>query len=65
MPLVGSTLEHGGIAMNVLTNLMNWDPVAWMSILMVVIAVAIVVFLGFKVSALMKQDAEAHKRERP
>jgi uncharacterized membrane protein len=47
--------------MNVLTNMMNWDPVAWMSILMIVIAIAIVVFLYFKVSALMKQDAEAHK----
>ncbi|WP_295389158.1 hypothetical protein [uncultured Thiodictyon sp.] len=51
--------------MNVLTNLMNWDPVAWMSILMVAIAVAIVVFLAFKVSALIKQDAAAHKDEQP
>jgi len=50
--------------MNVLTNMMNWDAVAWMSILMVVIAVVIVVFLTFKVSALMKQDAEAHKNQR-
>lgn len=50
--------------MNVLTNMMNWDPVAWMSILMVIIAIVIVVFLYFKVSALIKQDAEAHKNER-
>ena len=50
--------------MNVLTNMMNWDPVALMSILMVVIAVVIVVFLYFKVSALIKQDAEAHKHQR-
>jgi hypothetical protein len=37
--------------MNVLSNIMNWDPVAWMSMLMVVIAIVIVVFLYFKVSA--------------
>jgi ABC-type Fe3+-siderophore transport system permease subunit len=48
---------------NVLTNMMNWDPVAWMSILMVVIAIVIVVFLAFKVKALMNQDAEAHKHQ--
>ena len=50
--------------MNVLTNMMNWDPVAWMSILMVVIAIVIIVFLYFKVAALIKQDAEAHKNQR-
>jgi uncharacterized membrane protein len=43
--------------------MMNWDPVAWMSVLMVVICVVIVVFLGFKVKALMNQDAEAHKNQ--
>jgi len=48
---------------NVISNMMNWDPVAWMSILMVVISVVIVVFLYFKVAALIKQDAEAHKNE--
>ncbi len=47
--------------MNVLSNMMNWDPVAWVSILMVVIAVIIVVFLAFKVRALMKRDAESHQ----
>jgi hypothetical protein len=51
--------------MNVLTNLMNWDPVALLSILMVALAIVIVVFLYFKVSALMRQDAEAHKDQRP
>lgn len=51
--------------MGVVTNLMNWDPVAWMSILMVVLAVAIVVFLGYKVRELMKRDAEAHKDQQP
>ncbi|WP_295451746.1 hypothetical protein [uncultured Thiodictyon sp.] len=51
--------------MNVLTNLMNWDPVAWMSILMVLGAVAIVVFLAFKVAALIKHDAQAHKNDEP
>ncbi len=50
--------------MNVFSNMMNWDPVVWMSILMVIIAIVIVVFLGFKVGALMKQDAEAHKNQK-
>jgi uncharacterized membrane protein len=50
--------------MNVLSNMMNWDPVAWMSVLMVVVAIVIVVFLYFKVAALIKQDAEAHKSQR-
>jgi hypothetical protein len=59
----GSTVENGGIAMNVITNLTNWDPVALLSILMVVIAIAIVVFISFKVSALIKQDAAAHKND--
>jgi len=45
----------------VLSNMMNWDPVAWMSVLMVVIAVIIVVFLSLKVKALMNRDAEEHK----
>jgi hypothetical protein len=49
--------------MNVLTNMMNWDPVAWMSVLMVIIAIVIIVFLAFKVRALMHQDAEAHKHQ--
>jgi hypothetical protein len=48
-------------AMKLLGNIMNWDPVAWMSILMVIGAIVIVVFLSFKVSALMKRDAETHK----
>ncbi len=51
--------------MNVVTNLMNWDPVAWMSILMVVLAVVIITFLAFKVAALIKHDAEAHKQQKP
>jgi hypothetical protein len=49
--------------MNVLTNLTNWDPVALMSILMVVLAIVIVVFLSMKISALIKQDAEKRKDE--
>ena len=49
--------------MNVLTNMMNWDPVAWVSILMVVIAIAIVTYLFFKVRALIRQDAETHKNK--
>ena len=47
----------------VLSQVMNWDLVAWMSILMVVVAIVIVVFLAFKVKALMKKDAEAHKNQ--
>jgi hypothetical protein len=50
-------------AKGVFSNMMNWDPVAWMSVLMIVIAVVIIVFLYFKVSALIKQDAEAHKNQ--
>jgi hypothetical protein len=49
--------------MNVLSNMMNWDPVLWMSLLMVIIAIVIFVFLAFKIRTLMDKDAEAHKRE--
>jgi hypothetical protein len=48
-------------AMNVLGNMMNWDPVAWLSVLMVLGSIVVVVFLYFKVGALIKRDAEAHK----
>ncbi len=41
-------------------NILTWDSVTWMSIVMVVIAIVIFVFLGFKVVALMNRDAEAH-----
>jgi hypothetical protein len=51
--------------MNVLTNFMNWDPVALLSILMVIGAIAIGVFLSLKVAALMKQDAQSRKDQRP
>ena len=44
-------------------NVLTWDLVTLMSIAMVVIAVVIVVFLGFKVAALVKRDAEAHKNQ--
>lgn len=50
--------------MNVFGNMMNWDPVMWMSILMVIIAIIIIIYLGFKVKALMNRDAEAHKKGR-
>ena len=50
--------------MNVLSNMMNWDPVAWMSVLMVVGSIVVVVFLYFKVRALMQRDAEAHKTQK-
>jgi hypothetical protein len=49
--------------MNVIGNMMNWDPVAWLSVLMVVGAIVIVVFLTFKVKALIRRDAEAHKHQ--
>ncbi len=38
------------------------DPVVWGSILAVVIAIAIFVFLVFKIKALMDKDAESHKQ---
>lgn len=47
--------------MSFFSNMMNWDPVMWMSILMVIIAVIIIIFLGFKVKALMDKDAQARK----
>ena len=47
--------------MNVLSNMTNWDPVLWMSILMVILAIVIIVFLAFKVRALMSRDAKAHE----
>ncbi len=39
------------------------DPVVWGSILAVVIAIGIAVFLGFKVKSLMAKDAESHKQQ--
>lgn len=50
--------------MNVLSNMMNWDPVLWMSILMVIIAIVIVVFLAFKVKSLINRDAEEHRHQK-
>lgn len=50
--------------MNVLSNMMNWDPVAWLSVLMVVGSIVVVTFLYFKVRALMQRDAEAHKTQK-
>jgi hypothetical protein len=64
LPPAVTSLEKGGNAMNVLGNVMNWDPVAWMSVLMVVGAIVVVVFLYFKVGALMKRDGEAHKNQK-
>ena len=40
---------------------LTWDVVTLMSIAMVAIAIAIVIFLGFKIAGLMKRDAEANK----
>lgn len=42
-------------------NLLTWDLVTLMSIAMVVLAVVIIVFLGFKVVKLMNEDAQKHK----
>ncbi|MCW4188651.1 MAG: hypothetical protein N0C81_02205 [Candidatus Thiodiazotropha lotti] len=39
---------------------MNGDAVFWGSIVTVVISVVIVIYLGFKVSKLIKSDAEKH-----
>jgi hypothetical protein len=51
--------------MNVITNLTNWDATALLSILMVIIAVVIIVWLSMKVAALIKQDAASHKDQPP
>lgn len=45
-------------------NFLTWDLVTWLSIAMVVIAIAIVMFLGFKVVALMNRDAQTHNNDR-
>lgn len=42
---------------------MHFDAVFWGSIISVVIAVVVFVFLLFKIKALMKKDAEAHKNQ--
>ncbi len=42
---------------------MHFDAVFWGSIISVVIAVVIVVFLAFKVKGLMAKDAESHKNQ--
>ena len=42
---------------------MHLDAVFWGSIISVVIAVVVFVFLVFKIKALMKKDAEAHKNQ--
>ena len=44
-------------------NFLNWDSVALLSLAMVVIAILIFLFLGFKVVALMNRDAKAHKNQ--
>jgi hypothetical protein len=49
--------------MNVISNMMNWDPVAWLSVLMVLGSIVVVSFLYFKVKALIRRDAEAHKHQ--
>ena len=40
---------------------MHWDAVTIGSIASVIVAIIIIVFLGFKISALIKSDAEKHK----
>ena len=42
---------------------LTWDAVTLMSIAMVIIAIVIIVYLVFKVVALMNRDAEAHKNQ--
>ncbi|WP_167757073.1 hypothetical protein [Thiorhodococcus minor] len=43
---------------------LTWDAVALTSIAMVIIAIGIVIFLGFKIVELMKRDAETNKGEK-
>lgn len=40
---------------------MHFDAVFWGSIISVLIAIVIFVYLGFKVVKLMNEDAERHK----
>jgi hypothetical protein len=42
---------------------MHLDAVFWGSIISVVIAAVVFVFLVFKIKALIKRDAEAHKSQ--
>jgi ABC-type phosphate transport system permease subunit len=42
---------------------MHLDAVFWGSIISVIIAVVIFVYLGFKVVKLMNEDAERHKSD--
>jgi predicted permease len=49
--------------MNVIGNSLNWDPKAWLPILMVLGSIFVVVFLYFKVKALIRRDAAAHKHQ--
>ncbi len=39
------------------------DPVVWGSVLSVIIAIVIFVFLAFKIKSLMDKDTESHKQE--
>lgn len=43
---------------------LTWDAVTLTSIAMVIVAIAIFIFLGFKIVELMKRDAEANKGEK-
>ncbi len=40
---------------------MHWDAVTIASIASVIVAIIIILFLGFKVFALIKSDAEKHQ----
>lgn len=42
---------------------MHLDVVLWGSVISVLIAVGIFIYLGFKVVKLMNEDAERHKKE--
>lgn len=44
-----------------MTGGLTWDAVTLMSIAMVLLSIGIIVFLGYRVVALMNRDAEAHK----
>ena len=44
---------------------LTWDIVTLSSIAMVLAAIGIVVFLGFKVVELMQRDAEASREREP
>jgi hypothetical protein len=58
----GAQHRHGECQKGNIMKMDLLDPVVWGSIGSIVICVIIVVYLGFKIKALIAKDAEAHKK---